>query len=168
MYLSYLESQQIQYRVDCRPNYRFYVTCGIHNNSKDTSLTIAELDNIWFCYGCHHGGRIIDLIVDVYDLEYDQRNIALKVLTSFLDSDTSSLNEKERKMYDELFGTYYTPDKDMYFIESELKTERLNNNINTYCQRIKKSEKDIIPSQIAKKVCCSEDYVKRFIIEKKN
>lgn len=158
MCLSFLEARNIAYKVDVRPEYKFYVTCPLHNN-EDTSLVIREQDNEWFCYGCHNGGNIIDFIKELYGLENDDPRL-FRVLESRLNEDYESLSDEEKVMYSELFGTYSDPNKDIYYLESERKTTELNSKIRKYID----TQEEIEPvdyEKVARKLSCSKEYVKK-------
>ena len=163
MCLSYLEARNIKYRVDVRPDYKFYITCPLHNN-EDVSLMIREQDNEWFCYGCHNGGNIIDFIKELYGLEKDDSKL-FSVLNSRLDESYDSLSEEEKKMYDELFGTYSDPNKDIYYLESEKKTTELKNKIRKYVDCLD-GVGNVDFEKVARKLSCSKELVKKELTRK--
>lgn len=163
MCLSYLEAKNIKYKVDVRPDYKFYITCPLHNN-EDTSLMIREQDNEWFCYGCHNGGNIIDFVKELYGLENNDSKL-FRVLESRLDDTYDSLSEEEKIMYDELFGTYSDPNKDIYYLESERKTTELNSKIRKYIDTQEGIEL-VDYEKVARKLSCSKEFVKKELTRK--
>lgn len=156
--LSYLESKNIKYKIEIRPEYKFYITCPLHNNS-DTSLMIREQDNQWFCYGCHNGGNIIDFIKELYNLDKDDPKL-FRILECRINEEYESLTEEEKIMYDELFGTYSDPNKDIYYLESERKTKELNHKIRKYVDSLEEVG-PIDFDKVARKLSCSKAYVKK-------
>lgn len=163
MCLSYLEARKIKYKVEIRPDYKFYITCPLHNN-EDTSLMIREIDNEWFCYGCHNGGNIIDFVKELYGLEKDNAML-FRILESHLDESYESLTEEEKKIYMELFGTYSNPEIDNYYLDSERKTSELQHSIRKYVDNLEGVD-PIDYGKVARKLSCSKEFVKKELTRK--
>lgn len=161
LYLSYLELNGIEYKINCRPNNKFYVNkCFVHKSvGDDYPFEIIEIDGLFTCRGCWKGGHIIDFVGEVYRLELDE---ILKILYSYINGTYEELSETEKDIYEKIFYKYYLKDK--YISISKEKTQNLNNRIKKY---IETSGKEIDYFNIAKRLGCSSNYIKRYI-ETKN
>lgn len=157
LYLSYLELNGIEYEIDCRPNNKFCINkCFVHRSlGKDYPFTIIENDGLFACRGCHQGGHIIDFIGEAYNIETDK---ILKILFSYINGTYDKLSEEDKDIYDKLFYRYDLKDK--YLSISKEKTENLESRIERY---VANSKKEINYLDIAKRLGCSSEHVKRFI-----
>jgi len=157
LYLSYLELNGIEYEVQCRPNNKFCINkCFVHRSlGKDFPLTIIENEGLFVCRGCCQGGHIIDFVGAAYNIEEDK---ILKILFSYINGTYDKLSEQEREIYNKLFYRYDLKDK--YISISKEKTQKLDSRIERY---VKNSKKEIKHLEIAKRLSCSSEYVKRFI-----
>lgn len=157
LYLSYLELNGIEYEIQCRPNNKFCINkCFVHRSlGKDYPFTIIENDGLFACRGCHQGGHIIDFIGETYNIETDK---ILKILFSHINGTYDKLSEEEKDIYNKLFYRYDLKDK--YLSISREKTQNLDSRIERY---VANSKKEINYLDIAKRLGCSSEYVKRFI-----
>jgi len=157
LYLSYLELNGIEYKVSCRPNNKFYINkCFVHKSlGEDYPFTIIESDGLFACRGCWKGGHIVDFIGEVYDLSLDE---ILNILLSHINGTYNKLSDTEKNIYDKLFYRYYLKDK--YICISKEKTQILNNRIKRY---ITNSKKEINCFNVARRLGCSSEYVKKII-----
>jgi len=157
LYLSYLELNKIEYKVDCRPNNKFYINkCFIHKSlGEDYPFSIIDNDGLFVCRGCYKGGHIIDFVGKIYNLESEE---ILKILFSYINGTYNKLSEKEKNIYDKLFYKYYL--KDMYISLSKQKKQNLDSRIERY---IANSKKEINCLNVAKSLGCSSEYVKKYI-----
>jgi len=161
LYLSYLELNQIEYKVDCRPDSKFYINkCFIHRClGVDYPVSIIDKDGLFVCRGCNRGGHIIDFVSEVYKLKSDQ---ILKILFSHISGTYDELSDSEKNIYDQLFYKYYLKDK--YISISKDKKQNLDNRIKRY---IESSKREINYFKVAQRLSCSREYIKRYI-ETKN
>lgn len=161
LYLSYLELNEIEYQVDCRPNNKFYINkCFIHKSrGNDYPFTIIESDGLFACRGCNKGGHIIDFVGEAYELSSDE---IIKILFSYINGTYDELSNTEKSIYKKLFYRYDLQDK--YLSISKEKQQNLDNRIKRY---IESSKKEINYFKIAQRLGCSIEYVKRFV-ETKN
>lgn len=157
LYLSYLELNGIEDKVNCRPRNKFYINkCFVHKSlGEDYPFAIIESDGLFACRGCWKGGHIVDFIGEVYNLDLDK---ILKILLSHINGTYDKLSETEKIIYDKLFYRYYLKDK--YISISKEKTQNLDNRIKRY---ITNSKKEIYYFNIAKRLGCSDSYIRRFI-----
>ena len=157
LYLSYLELNGIEYKVNCRPNNKFYINkCFVHRSyGDDYPISIIESDGLFLCHACYEGGHIIDFVGHAYNLNSDQ---ILKILFSYINGNYNELSNPEKNIYDKLFYKYTLKDK--YIDISKEKTQNLDNRIKRY---LANSKKEINYSDIAKRLGCSSSYVKRYI-----
>lgn len=157
LYLSYLELNGIEYKVDCRPNNKFYINkCFKHKSwGNDYPFTIIESDGLFACRGCNQSGHIIDFVGQAYKLSADE---ILKILFSYINGTYDELSDTEKNIYNQLFYSYNLKDK--YLALSKEKKQNLDNRIKRY---IESSKKEINYFKVAKRLECSSEYVKRFI-----
>lgn len=157
LYLSYLELNRIEYKINCRPNNKFYINkCFVHKSlGEDYPFSIIENDGLFVCRGCWKGGHIIDFVGKIYNLQSEE---ILKILFSYINGTYSELTEKEKNIYDKLFYRYHLKDK--YISISKEKTQNLDNRIKRY---IETSRKEINYFNIAKRLGCSSNYIRKFI-----
>lgn len=157
LYLSYLELNKIEYKVDCRPNNKFYINkCFVHKSLReDYPFSIIDNDGLFVCRGCWKGGHIIDFVGKIYNLQSEE---ILKILFSYINGTYSELTEKEKNIYDKLFYRYYLKDK--YICISKEKTQILDNRIKRY---ITNSKKEINCFNVARRLGCSSEYVKKIV-----
>lgn len=157
IYLSYLESQGIEYKVECRPNNKFYInTCSFHNNlNEDYSLIILEDKGLFLCHRCGNGGSIINFIMEVYKIELSD---AVEIINCFINQNFDKLSIENKKIYNQLFCSYDL--KDEYIKISAYKTEYLNNRINNYLNYLESLNKEVNIDKVSKRLSCSKKYVK--------
>lgn len=157
LYLSYLELNGIEYKVSCRPNNKFYINkCFVHKSlGEDYPFSIIDNDGLFVCRGCWKGGHIIDFVGKIYNLQSEE---ILKILFSYINVTYSELTEKEKNIYDKLFYRYYLKDK--YICISKEKTQILDNRIKRY---ITNSKKEINCFNVARRLGCSSEYVKKIV-----
>ena len=160
LYLSFLELNNIEYKVDCRPNNKFYINkCFIHKSlGKDYPFTIIDNDGLFVCRGCCKGGHIIDFVGKTYNLQSEE---ILKILFSYINGTYNELTETEKNIYNQLFYKYSLKDK--YISISKEKNRVLDEKINMYINRM---QGDIDYQKISKKLCISISYVRNFIENK--
>ena len=157
LYLSFLELNGIEYKVSCRPRNKFYINnCFVHkSNGNDYPVTIIESDGLFVCRGCWNGGHIIDFVGKIYNLQLEE---IMKILFSYINGTYSELTEKEKNIYDKLFYRYHL--KDRYICISKEKTQILDNRIKRY---ITNSKKEINCFNVARRLGCSSEYVKKIV-----
>ncbi len=129
IWISIMLSTNKELKIKPRANNIYYSDCCLHN-ADNLPVCIDEDKKAFFCYGCGHGGTIISLIHKYYS-NIDRVSV-LRVLTAFIEKDTSKLNKDETEYYDEIFKYYNLEIADYYFEISRQKTMYLENRIYNY------------------------------------
>ncbi len=156
MYLSYLETQGIKYKVECKPNNKFYINkCYYHTPGNDYPFVILDNKGQFICHACGTAGSIIHFIMEIYKIDF---NNALEIIKSFISKTKENLSIENQNIYKELFEFYNL--KDEYINISKEKTIYLEKRIITYLKYLESKNKPIDIEKIAKKMCCSKKYVK--------
>lgn len=63
-------------RMGLAPDRQGYCICPFHSE-KTGSLRLYVGDKGWWCYGCHQGGSVLDLVMKYYDLSIAQALIRI-------------------------------------------------------------------------------------------
>ena len=63
-------------RMGLAPDRQGYCKCPFHSE-KTGSLRLYAGDKGWWCYGCHQGGSVLDLVMKYYDLSLAQALIRI-------------------------------------------------------------------------------------------
>lgn len=154
LYLSYLELNNIEYKVSVRPDNKFYFNkCFIHNcRGVDYPFIILEKEGLFACHGCNYSGHIVDFIAEVYELTKEE---TLKIIYSYINKTYDLLSDEEKELYDKVFYRYDLKDK--YIEKSSEKKQYLKDRIRKYVEL--RDEIDYI--QIADRLSCSKEFVER-------
>lgn len=59
------------------PNRAGFIQCPFHQGDHTPSLKIYEGTNSWKCFGCGKGGSVIDFVMELFDLSFQQAMIRL-------------------------------------------------------------------------------------------
>ena len=144
------------------PGNKFYAMCFEHNSGKDKSVRIVEERKTFVCYGCYCGGTIVDLVS--LSLGIDKEDV-IDILYAYIQNDMNLLNTKEKEKAIPLIQRYNSSLVElaatMCLEKSAEKTEKLNSRILASAKHYGRSKEDL--ELIAKRVSCSERYVKKLI-----
>lgn len=154
IYLSYLELNNIEYKVSVRPDNKFYFNkCFIHNcRGVDYPFIVLEKEGLFACHGCNYSGHIVDFIAGEYNLTKEE---TLKIIYSYINKTYDSLSDDEKELYDKVFYRYDL--KNEYIEKSSEKTKSLKDKIKKYAEL--RDEIDYI--QISERLSCSKEFVER-------
>lgn len=154
IYLSYLELNNIEYKISVRPDNKFYFNkCFIHNcRGVDYPFIVLEKEGLFACHGCNYSGHIVDFIAETYELTKEE---TLKIIYSYINKTYDSLSDDEKKVYDKVFYKYDL--KDEYIEKSKNKKQALIERIKKYAEL--RDEIDYI--QISERLACSKEFVER-------
>lgn len=66
--------------VECygfHPDRSGFIQCPFHQGDHTASLKLYEGDGGWHCFGCGRGGSVIDFVMELFDLTFQQAVIRL-------------------------------------------------------------------------------------------
>lgn len=156
IWISIMLSNNQELKIKPRANNIYYSDCCFHN-AGDLPVCIDEGKKAFYCYGCGYGGTIISLI-HKYSSNLDRVSV-LRVLTSFIDKDTTNLNKVETEYYDEIFKYYNSEIADYYFEISRQKTMYLENRIHNYLKMHRDNPET--RSKATRRLCCTRMHIAR-------
>ena len=162
VFISICKSNQLDIEIKPRINNNFYCNCLFHNAS-DFPLRIVEDKKAYCCYSCGVGGTVVSLISNYYSIS---PNESVKLLYGFLSNDLDSFNKDQLDILREIFQYYNSPISEELFIDSQKKTEKLDERIKKYIKSNNCPQGS--EARIANRLCCSKNYVKRFLPNSSN
>ena len=156
IWISIMLSNNQELKIKPRANNIYYSDCCFHN-AGDLPVCIDEGKKAFYCYGCGYGGTIISLI-HKYSSNLDRVSV-LRVLTAFIEKDTTNLNKVETEYYDEIFKYYNSEIADYYFEISRQKTMYLENRIHNYLKMHRDNPET--RSKATRRLCCTRMHIAR-------
>lgn len=147
-------------RIYPRINNHFYTKCMFHYPI-DTPVCIDENRKAFFCYGCCTNGTIVGLIEKFFNISTDD---SVEIIHAFINNNIDGLTKDNLEILKTAFKYYNSEEADKLLEESKRKTEVLDNRIKNYIEKNNSNSDDI--KHISKRLCCSKQYVKKFIPEK--
>jgi len=85
--INLLEYVRKYVKLDHKNNDDYFGICPFHDEV-DGSFSVNNSENLWYCFGCHMGGSIIQFVMKYNRLSF---NDTVNKLTNYLDIDISSL-----------------------------------------------------------------------------
>lgn len=74
---SALSIQRVVEYYGFTPKWNGFIPCPFHQGDHTPSLKIYEGTNTWKCFGCGRGGSVIDFVMELFDLSFQQAVIRL-------------------------------------------------------------------------------------------
>lgn len=150
-------------RINSRIGNKFYSKCMFHNhNTFDTPVCIDENRKGFYCYGCRRGGTIVTLVYEIFNHAYDiSIEDSIEIVHAFITNNIDGLSKEQLEILKLAFEHYNSPEADKYIEESKQKTEKFDQRIKNYIEKNNSNLDDV--EYISKRLCCSKNYVKRFM-----
>lgn len=136
---------------------RFYSKCIFHP-AVDLPVCIDENRKSFCCYGCCIGGTVVTLVKSRFNLSMED---AVEIVHAFITNNVDSLSKEKLEILKLAFEHYDSPESDKYIEESKKKTEKFDQRIKKYIEKNNSTLDDV--EYISKRLCCSKNYVKKFI-----
>jgi hypothetical protein len=76
-----LTAREVAERYGQTPNREGYIVCPFHGDT-DPSLLLYKGHRGWYCYGCHRGGSVVDLVMGFEGCGFTQ---AVRILDDLFD-----------------------------------------------------------------------------------
>ena len=72
-----LTAEQVARHYGLRPDRAGFVRCPFHQGDRTASLKLYPGKKGWHCFGCHKGGSVIDLVMELFGISFSQAVVRL-------------------------------------------------------------------------------------------
>lgn len=74
-----LTAEQVARQYGFEPKRGGFLNCPFHSGDKNASLKLYPDAGGWHCFGCGKGGSVIDFVMDLFDISFQQAILRLNL-----------------------------------------------------------------------------------------